>query len=384
MSTELDYYQALEVDRNADGETIKKSYRKLAMKYHPDRNAGDKEAEEKFKYINEAYDVLKDEQKKAAYDRYGHSAFKQNAGMGGGNPYGGGFEFNFGTGGFSDIFSDIFSEFMGGGQQRSRSYAQKGDDLHQGVSISLEEAFSGVEKEIKISKTETCSNCHGHGTKDGKEAPVCPHCHGTGKVRVQRGFFIMEDTCAHCRGTGKAIKEPCAKCQGKGTNTVHKTLKIKIPAGIDNGSRIRITGEGNAGLRGGPSGDFYVFVDVKKHKLYERDGRNLFTEMPISMAHAALGQTIELPGIDGEKVELTVPSGTQHGAQLKIKSKGMPQLNSQTRGDLYIIAKIEVPKKMTARQKELLEEFQSISNENAHPQEKSFMDKVKEIFAKVS
>lgn len=380
---EMDYYQALEVDRNADGETIKKSYRKLAMKYHPDRNAGDKEAEEKFKYINEAYDVLKDEQKKAAYDRYGHKAYKQSGGSGGGNPFGGGFEFNFGTGGFSDIFSDIFSEFMGNGQ-RGRSSAQRGDDLHQGVSISLEEAYLGVEKEIKINKTETCSDCHGHGTKDGKEAPVCEHCHGNGKIRVQRGFFVMEEVCPHCKGSGKNIKEACPKCRGKGTTNIQKTLKIKIPAGIDNGSRIRITDEGNAGTRGGSNGDFYVFVDVKKHKLYERENKNLYTEMPVSMAHAALGQEIELPGIDGEKISIEIPTGSQHGSQIRIKNKGMPQLQSQNRGDLYIILKVEVPKKMTVRQKELLEEFQSISDENSHPQEKSFMDKVKEIFAKVS
>ncbi|MDD4556364.1 MAG: molecular chaperone DnaJ [Alphaproteobacteria bacterium] len=383
MNSEMDYYQALEVDRNADGETLKKSYRKLAMKYHPDRNPNDKEAEEKFKYINEAYDVLKDEQKKAAYDRYGHNAYKQSGGMGGGNPFGGGFEFNFGTGGFSDIFSDIFSEFMGG-QDRGRSHAHKGDDLHQAVSISLEEAFSGVEKEISLNKTKLCEKCHGHGTKDGKEAPECSFCRGTGKVRVQRGFFIMEDACPHCHGSGKLIKETCDECRGKGFTNVKKTLKVKIPAGIEKDSRIRITGEGNAGSRGGENGDFYVFVDVKKHKLYERDGSNLFMEMPVSMAHSALGTTIDLPGIDGEKVAVTVPSGSQHGAQLRIKGKGMPHLRAQSRGDLYVILKVEVPKKMTARQKELLEEFQSISNENTHPQEKSFLDKVKDIFAKVS
>lgn len=384
MSAELDYYQALEIDKNADGETIKKSYRRLAMKYHPDKNPGNKEAEEKFKYLCEAYDCLKDDQKRAAYDRYGHSGYKQSAsgGMGGGNPFG----FGFGTGDFSDLFSDIFSEFMGGGgrRQSTRTSARRGDDLQYNMSISLEEAYIGLEKEINIGRTKGCEKCGGHGTKDGKEAPVCSSCRGSGRVRVQRGFFVMEEACPHCRGEGRIIKEACSECHGNGYIKKHENIKVSIPAGIDHGSRVRLSGAGNAGLRGGTAGDLYIYINIKDHKIYERDGAHLYAEVPISMGNAALGTKIDLPGIDGEKVEVEIPSGSQYGSKLKIKSKGMPYLKSGNRGDLYILLKIEVPKKMTARQKELLEEFQSIADENSHPDSKSFFDKVKEAFSKVS
>ena len=291
MATETDYYELLEVSKTASGEEIKKAYRKLAMKYHPDRNPGDKEAENKFKAINQAYDVLKDPQKRAAYDRYGHQAFA-NGGMGGGNPFNG-FDFNFG-GGFSDIFSDIFSDFMGGGQRSSaQNYAQDGADLRYNLEITLEEAFSGVEKEIKIPTTVPCEDCNGHGTADGKEAPICPHCKGRDKIRTQHGFMIMETTCPNCHGEGRVVKNACKKCHGEGVIHSEKVLKVKIPAGVEDNTRMRIAGEGQSGIRGGENGDLYVFISVKEHELFMRDGANLYVKVPISMTCAALGGKIE-------------------------------------------------------------------------------------------
>ena len=385
--TEQDYYELLEVDKNASGEEIKKAYRKMAMKYHPDRNPGDKEAETKFKEINEAYEVLKDEQKRAAYDRYGHQAFTQGAGMGGGNPFGG-FEFNFGSGGFSDVFSDIFSEFMGGGKRGAEggNYAERGADLRYNLEISLEEAFSGVEKEIKIPTTEVCDECHGHGTADGKEPEVCPTCHGSGKVRkTQGGFFILETTCPKCKGTGRIIKEACKKCGGRGVNPKEKLLKIKIPAGIEDNTRMRIAGEGQAGLRGGANGDLYVFITVKEHKLYERDGANLYARIPISMACAALGGKIEIPSIDGEKIELSITAGTQNDQVYKVKGQGMTIIRSQRRGDLFVKMRVETPVNLTPKQKELLEAFRAESeDDNCQPEAKGFFDKIKDLFKSVA
>lgn len=385
MDTELDYYQALEVDRNADGDTIKKSYRRLAMKYHPDRNPNNKEAEEKFKYCCEAYEVLKDEQKRAAYDRYGHNAFKQNSGMGGGgNPFG--FDFGFGTGGFSDIFTDIFSDFMGGNNRaRPHSSAKRGDDLQYHLEINLEESFSGIEKEIKFNRKSSCEKCSGMGTKDGSKPSPCPSCHGSGRQRIQRGFFLVEEECTNCHGEGHIIKDACSNCRGKGYVSNQETLKVKIPAGIEDNSRVRLSGKGNSGLRGGPNGDLYVFVSVKKHKLYYREASHLLAEVPISMVTASIGGTVELPAIDGEKLEVKIAAGTDFGTQIRIKNKGMTKLNSNSRGDLIVQFKVETPKKLTARQKEILSEFQEISDEhNSHPDTKSFLDKVKDLFAKVS
>ncbi len=384
--TEQDYYELLEVSKTASGEEIKKAYRKMAMKYHPDRNPGDKEAEAKFKEINEAYEVLKDEQKRAAYDRYGHQAFAQG-GMGGGNPFGG-FEFNFGAGGFSDVFSDIFSEFMGGGRRGGEggNYAERGADLRYNLEISLEEAFTGVEKEIKIPTTEVCEDCHGHGTADGKEPEVCPMCHGSGKIRkTQGGFFIVESTCPKCKGTGRIIKEACKKCSGQGVKPIEKMLKIKIPAGIEDGTRMRISGEGQAGLRGGSNGDLYVFITVKEHKLYERDGANLYARIPISMACAALGGKIEIPSIDGEKIELSITAGTQNDQVYRIKDQGMTIIRSQRRGDLFVKMRVETPVNLTAKQKELLEAFRAESkDDNCQPEAKGFFDKIKDLFKSVA
>lgn len=378
MSEETDYYELLEVSRDAGGDEIKKSYRRLAMKYHPDRNPGDKEAETKFKEINEAYEVLKDEQKRAAYDRYGKQAFAGGMGGNGGNPFGG-FEFNFGAGGFSDIFSEVFSEFMGGG--RRQSYAQRGADVRYNLEITLEEAFSGVEKEIKIPSTVTCEKCHGHGTKDGKEAPVCSECRGSGKIRMQKGFFVVEQACPHCHGTGRMVKEACPDCKGAGVLNQEKTIKVKIPAGIEDDTRMRIAGAGEAGSRGGENGDLYVFVSIKSHKLYTREGANLYTRVPISMCCAALGGKVEIPSIDGEKIELDIAAGSQSDQVVKVKNQGMTMMRSSRRGDLFVKLRVETPVNLSARQKELLEEFRSVSKDDTcQPEAKSLFDKIKDLF----
>lgn len=381
--TERDYYEILEVSRDASGEQIKKSYYRLAMKYHPDRNPDSKECEAKIKEINEAYDILKDSQKRAAYDRYGHQAFAN--GSGGDNPFNG-FEFNFGTGGFSDVFADIFSEFMGGGRGSRQSYAQKGSDVRYNLSLTLEEAFNGVEKELKIPSTETCEECHGHGTKDGKEAPICDKCHGSGKVHQQQGgFFIVETVCPKCGGQGRIVKDKCKKCGGAGVVNKEKTIKVKIPAGIEDDTRIRVSGGGEAGFRGGESGDLYVFISIKPHKIFSRDGANLYMRVPISMACAALGGKMEIPSIDGSKIELEIPAGTQSDQQQKIKEEGMSIIRSTRRGDLFVKYRVETPVNLSGRQKELLEEFQSLSeDESCQPEAKGFFDKIKDLFKQAS
>lgn len=379
--TEKDYYEILGVNKNASGDEIKKSFRKLAMQYHPDKNPNNPEAEAKFKEINEAYEVLKDDQKRAAYDRFGHQAF--SGGSGGGNPFGG-FNFDFGNaaGGFSDIFSEVFSEFMGGGRGRRQSYAQRGQDIRYNLTITLEEAFSGIEKEIIIPSTETCEVCHGHGTKDGKEAPICPHCGGAGKIRMQQGFFVVEQACPHCKGSGRLVKDACSNCKGKGFINKQKTIKVKIPAGIEDDTRMRIQGGGEAGIRGGENGDLYVFVTVKQHKLYEREGANLYTRIPISMCCAALGGKVDIPSIDGSKIELKIDAGAQSDQVVKVKGQGMTYVRSERRGDLFVKLRVETPVNLSARQKELLEEFRSISKDNAcQPESKSFFEKIKDLFA---
>lgn len=383
--TEKDYYELLEVSREADGEVIKKSYRRLAMKYHPDRNPGDKESEAKFKEICEAYEILKDSQKRAAYDRYGHQAFS-NGGMGGGNPFNG-FEFNFGSGGFSDIFADVFSEFMGGGSRgQQRSYAERGADVRYNLSITLDEAFFGIEKEITIPSTQACDHCHGHGTKDGQEAPVCDKCRGSGRIHQQQGgFFIVETTCPKCRGTGHIIKEACKSCGGSGVVNKDKVIKVKIPAGIEDETRMRITGAGEAGNRGGESGDLYVFISVKPHKIFTRESANLYMHVPVTMTCAALGGRMEIPAIDGSTIELNIPAGTQTDHLQKISNQGMTMIRSKNRGDLFVKYRVETPVNLSSRQKELLEEFQSISkDESCQPETKGFFDKIKDMFNQAS
>ncbi len=377
--SERDYYELLEVDKNANADEIKRSFRKLAMKYHPDRNPDDKEAEQRFKEINEAYEVLKDEQKRAAYDRYGHQAFQNS--MGGGNPFGGGFGFN--AEDLSDLFSNVFNDFMGGGMRsNTRNGPRKGEDLSYSLEITLEEAFRGVEKEIVVRTTEVCEKCSGHGTANGEQASVCDMCRGTGKVRTQQGgFFMFETVCPKCRGEGRIIKDKCRECRGEGTVRVEKALKIKVPAGVEDNTRMRITGAGQAGKNGGPKGDLYIFINIQDHKLYERSGKDLYTSVPVSMVCAALGGKVEIPGIDGQKVEVKITNGAQTGNKLRIKNEGMSVINSDKRGDLYVILKVITPTNLTARQKELLEEFRDLSeDDNCQPEIKTFLDKIKDLF----
>ena len=372
MSTTEDYYTILGVEKTASADEIKKAYRKLAMQYHPDRNPDNKEAEAKFKDINEAYEVLKDAQKRAAYDRYGHQAFAN--GMGGNaeaNPFNG---FDFTGAGFADVFSDIFSEFTGQGRRsRQRSYAERGDDIRYDMTLTLEEAFQGVEKEISITTSKECDACHGHGTADGKEPPVCATCQGSGKVRTQQGgFFVFETTCPQCRGTGRVVLEKCKKCRGSGKEKIDKSLKIKIPAGIESGTRMRVTGEGEIGKNGGPKGDLYVFISIKPHKMFARDGSDLFVEKPISMVQAALGGNFKLSGIDGQKIDVNIKAGTQPNDRLRLKNNGMRYINSDKRGDLYVQFKVVIPTKLTSEQKDCLQKFA----DSASAEEKGFWSKL--------
>lgn len=384
--SDFDYYEVLGVSKTATADELKRAYRSMAMKYHPDRNPNNPEAEARFKEINEAYDVLKDDQKRAAYDRYGKQAFS-GGGFGGGNPFGGfGFDFS-GAGGLGDIFGDIFSEFMGGGaRQRNPNAPQNGADLRYNLDISLEEAFTGIEKEIMVPHSELCEECHGHGTSDGKEAPVCPKCHGRGKIQSQKGgFFVIETTCPECKGKGKVIKSSCKKCHGEGLVHAEKQIKIKIPAGVETDTRMRVAGGGEAGLRGGQDGDLYVFINVLPHKLYAREGANLYTTVPVSMACAALGGTIDIPSIDGRSIKVDVSAGTQTGQQQKISGEGMPIIRSKRKGDLFVRFVVETPVNLTTRQKELLEEFRSLSEDDkCQPQAKGFMDKIKDLFKSVA
>jgi len=372
-----DYYNILGVNKSATADEIKHAFRKQAMQYHPDRNPGNKEAEQKFKEINEAYEVLKDDQKRAAYDRYGKAAFQN--GMGGGNPFGAGFGFN--AEDLSDVFSNIFSDFMGGRSSSSRRNMQ-GADLNYNLSITLEEAFHGVDKEIKIKTTQSCEACHGYGTADGKEAPVCETCHGTGKIRRQQGgFFVFETTCPTCHGEGHVVKNKCKKCGGLGVNRIEKTIKVTIPAGVEDNVRMRVAGEGEAGLRGAPKGDLYIYVNIENHKLYERQGTHLYTAIPVSMVCATLGGKVEIPGIDGKKVEVLIPEGTQSGSQIRLKGAGMPLMHSDKRGDLFVVIKVETPTHLSKKQKELLEEFRGLTdNDSCQPETKSFFNKIKDLF----
>ena len=377
--SEQSYYETLGVNQSATADEIKHAFRQQAMKYHPDRNPGDKSAEQKFKEINEAYEVLKDEQKRAAYDRYGKAAFQN--GMGGSNPFGGGFGFN--AEDLSDVFSNIFSDFMGGGRSAGRGRDLRGSDLNYNLSISLEDSFRGVEKEIKIKTTEVCETCHGYGTANGKEAPVCETCHGTGKIRRQQGgFFVFETTCPSCKGEGHVIKDKCSDCKGLGVKRIEKTIKVKIPAGVEDNVRMRVSGEGEAGLRGAPKGDLYIYINVEPHKLYEREGADLYTGIPVSMVCATLGGKVEIPGIDGSKVEIDIPEGIQTGTKLKVKGQGMPVMDSRKRGDLFVIVKVETPTKLTKRQKELLEEFRDLKDsDSCQPETKTFFNKIKDLFS---
>ena len=377
-----DFYDVLGVSRGASAEELKKAYRQKAKELHPDRNADNPNAEAQFKEVNEAYDVLKDADKKAAYDRFGHAAFDGGMGGGGGGPRGGFSGNGDFASAFSDVFEDLFGDFMGGrggGGGGARSRAQRGSDLRYNLRISLEEAFKGVQKTINVPASVTCDSCHGTGAEGGAEPVTCPTCSGMGKVRAQQGFFTVERTCPTCNGMGQMVKNPCKVCGGAGRTEKDRALSVNIPAGVETGTRIRLAGEGEAGLRGGPSGDLYIFIEVKEHPIFQRDGVHLFFRVPVPMTTAALGGEVEVPTIDGGRSRVKVPAGSQTGKQMRLRSKGMPALRGGGVGDLMIELAVETPVNLTARQKELLREFEKLSEEN-NPEASSFFSKVKSFW----
>ncbi|MCJ2181894.1 molecular chaperone DnaJ [Novosphingobium sp. 1949] len=376
-ATEIDYYELLEVARDADDKTIKSAYRRMAMRFHPDKNPGDAEAEARFKQCSEAYDCLKDPQKRAAYDRFGHAAFQQ--GMGGGGPGGGagmGAEF----GDIGDIFESIFGSAFGGGAGGGRQQARRGADLPFDMEISLEDAFNGKTTEITIEVSQVCEPCEGSGAEPGTGKRGCSMCNGHGKVRAQQGFFIVERTCPTCHGRGEVIEKPCRACGGEGRVDKPQTIAVDIPPGVDNGTRIRLAGKGEAGPFGAPPGDLYIFLHVKRHKVFEREGTTLLTRVPITFTTAALGGSIEIPGIDGAMIPVDIPAGIQSGKQLRKRGAGMPVLQGRGRGDLVIEILVETPTKLTARQKEILRELQETETGEECPQSKGFFDRIKDAW----
>jgi molecular chaperone DnaJ len=372
-----DYYETLGVSKGASADEIKKGYRAKAKELHPDRNADNPDAEAQFKEANEAYEVLKDANKKAAYDRYGHAAFENGMGGGGGHP-GGGFrgQGDFASA-FSDVFDDLFGDFMGrGGQGGGRTRAARGNDLRYNLRISLEEAYNGLQKTINVPSAVSCASCKGTGAEGGSEPVTCPTCSGMGKVRAQQGFFTVERTCPTCNGMGQTIKNPCKTCHGAGRVEKERSLSVNIPAGVETGTRIRLAGEGEAGMRGGPTGDLYIFIEVSEHRLFQRDGTNLYCRVPVSMVDASLGGDIEVPTIDGGRSRVRIPEGSQSGRQMRLRGKGMPALRGGNHGDMLIELSVETPVKLTSKQKELLREFDKLSAEN-NPQSSSFFSAVK-------
>ena len=375
-----DYYDVLGLSKGASAEEIKKAYRSKAKELHPDRNKDNPNAETQFKEAGEAYDVLKDPEKKAAYDRFGHAAFDGGMGGGGGRPGGGfGNQGDFASA-FSDVFDDLFGDFMGGrGGQGGRQRAARGADLRYNLRVTLEEAFSGLQKTINVPTSVACSSCSGSGAEGGAEPSTCPTCSGMGKVRAQQGFFTVERTCPTCSGLGQIISNPCKTCHGQGRVEKDRSLSVNIPAGVETGTRIRLAGEGEAGMRGGPPGDLYIFIDVAQHELFEREETNLFCRVPVSMATAALGGDIEVPTIDGGRSRVKIPSGSQSGRQMRLRGKGMPALRGGAAGDMFIELAVETPVNLTSKQKELLREFEELSEDN-NPESKSFFSSVKSFW----
>lgn len=373
-----DFYEVLGVSKGASADEIKKAYRKKAKELHPDRNKDNPEAEGQFKEANEAYEILKDAEKKAAYDRFGHQAFE--GGMGGprgGHPGGQG---DFASA-FSDVFDDLFGDFMGGGGGRGggRQRAARGADLRYNLRVTLEDAFSGMQKTINVPTSVQCDSCEGSGAEGGAEPTTCPTCSGMGKVRAQQGFFTVERTCPTCSGLGQIIKNPCKGCGGQGRVEKDRALSVNIPAGVETGTRIRLAGEGEAGMRGGPAGDLYIFIEVAPHELFERENSNLFCRVPVSMTTAALGGDIEVPTIDGGRSRVKIPGGSQAGRQMRLRGKGMPALRGGGSGDMFIEMAVETPVNLTSRQKELLREFEELSEEN-NPESSNFFKSVKNFW----
>ena len=370
-----DYYDTLGISKGASEADIKKAFRLKAREHHPDKNAGSSKAEEEFKAVNEAYDVLKDPNKKAAYDQYGHAAF-ENGGFG--NAGGGDF-----SSAFSDVFEDLFGDFMGGGASRrgSGSSSKRGSDLRYNMTISLEEAYRGKATNITVPSSTKCEKCSGTGGKDGTQPSSCPTCGGMGKVRAQQGFFTVERTCPTCSGRGQMNKNPCRFCSGSGTTQKNKNLSVNIPAGVETGTRIRLSGEGEAGMQNGPSGDLYIFTEVLDHSIFQRDGANLFCQIPVSMVSATLGGDIEAPTLDGGKTRVKVPSGIQSGKQLRLRGKGMPNIRGGSYGDLYIELHIETPVNLNETQKGLLRDFEkSLEERDNNPKYSKFFSKVRSFW----
>jgi len=369
-----DYYEVLGVNRDASEEEIKKAFKKLAMKFHPDRNPDNPKAEESFKEAKEAYEILSDEQKRAAYDQYGHAGVDQSMGGGG---FGG-----FNSGNFSDAFGDIFGDIFGGARNQ-RSNVYRGADLRYNLEISLEDAARGTETKIRIPVQTSCETCHGSGARPGTSPVTCTTCNGHGQVRMQQGFFSVQQTCPKCHGTGKMVKEPCPTCHGGGRVKQNKTLNVKIPAGVDEGDRIRLSGEGEAGVNGGPTGDLYVVVHLKEHAIFQRDGANLHCEMPISFSTAALGGEIEVPTLDGA-AKMKIPAETQTGGVFRLRGKGIKPLRASEHGDLMVHVVVETPVRLTEKQKDLLREFESSTQADAgkhSPKNKSWVDKARDFFS---
>ena len=370
-----DFYDVLGVGKDASPDQLKSAYRKLAVKHHPDKNPGDKAAEEKFKEASEAYGILSDQEKKQNYDNFGHAAFEN-----GGGRQGGGFS-GFSGADFSDIFEDFFGDFGGGGRsRRNRSSNNRGSDLRYDLSVTLEEAYEGKKQDIKFSTTEKCNTCKGNGSQPGYSPDRCSMCGGNGRVRSNQGFFTVQQTCPQCAGGGEEITNPCKDCNGQGNTQASKKLSVTIPRGVDDGTRIRLAGKGEAGMRGSASGDLYLFINVKSHEIFKRSDENLFFECPISMADAALGTIIEIPTIDGGKAKIKIPDGTQNGKQFRLKGKGMPYMRGSGDGDLYVQINTEVPISLNKEQKDLLEKFRKIENEKSNPTIKQFFKKAKSFW----
>jgi molecular chaperone DnaJ len=374
MAAKADFYEVLGVTRTADDKTLKAAFRKLAMQYHPDRNPGDHAAEIKFKEVAAAYECLKDPQQRAAYDRFGHAAFENGGGGQGGFP--GDF-----TASMSDIFDNIFGDMMGSrrGTNASRGGRERGADLRYNMEITLEEAYAGKTAEIEVPTKIVCKTCSGSGSKPGSQPKTCPTCDGNGRVRAAQGFFSIERTCPTCQGRGQVISDPCVECHGAGRTTEDRKLSVNIPAGIEDGTRIRLAGEGEAGLRGGPSGDLYIFLSVKPHEFFQRDGADIFCRVPISVTTAALGGEFQVPTIEGGKTRMKVPDGTQTGKQFRLKGNGMPVLRSSRVGDMYIQVAVETPQNLSRRQRELLEEFEQVSSAENNPESTGFFARVRDF-----